>query len=94
MKRSAVGGLTRDTSFDLVLSIILRDGSALSRGGFGREPLPPWFLARSAPATCQLQTLRITIFALDSSLPDTDLSCPQVLSICDWRWRQVGRSQS
>lgn len=40
MKRSAVGGITTDTSFDLVLSIILHDGSGLSRGGFGREHLP------------------------------------------------------
>lgn len=46
---------------------------------------------RLGPAICQLQTLRITIFALDRSSPDTDLSCPQVLSICDWRCRQVGR---
>ena len=36
MKRSAVGGFTKDTSFDLVLSIILHDGSGLSRGGCTR----------------------------------------------------------
>jgi hypothetical protein len=53
MKRSAVGGLTRDTSVDVVLSIILRDGGCLSRGGFGREPLPS-----TSPQACELSVLR------------------------------------
>ena len=51
MKRNAVGGLTRDTSFDLVLSIILRDGSGLNRGGFGPEPLP-WTPCTAASIDC------------------------------------------
>ena len=52
MKRNAVGGLTRDTSFDLVLSIILRDGSGLSRGEFGPEPLP-WTPCTAALIDCR-----------------------------------------
>ena len=47
MKRNAVGG----RSFDLVLSTILRDGSGLSRGGFGPEPLP-WTPCTAASIDC------------------------------------------
>src|SRR6516162_1966068 len=54
MKRSAVGGLTRDTSFDLVLSIILRDGSGLSRGGFGFCRLFGYWNHPSLPITTKI----------------------------------------